>query len=86
MQPDSDAAEALRFQTGRVATVAGGHAVHDTYVAFLPPLLPVFVERWALSNTSVGILSAFDLLKLVEDHRFTMKNPPTRSKKGNQRG
>ena len=27
----------------------------------------------------VGILSAFDLLKLVEDHRFVMKNPPTAS-------
>ena len=25
----------------------------------------------------VGILSAFDLLKLVEDHRFVLKNPPT---------
>lgn len=25
----------------------------------------------------VGILSAFDLLQLVEDHRFVMKNPPT---------
>ena len=29
----------------------------------------------------VGILSAFDLLRLVEDHRFVMKNPPTTSKK-----
>ncbi len=29
----------------------------------------------------VGILSAFDLLKLVEDHRFTMKNAPDVSKK-----
>ena len=29
----------------------------------------------------VGVLSAFDLLKLVEDHRFVMKNPPTPSKK-----
>lgn len=29
----------------------------------------------------VGILSAFDLLRLVEDHRFVMKNPPTPSKK-----
>ena len=28
-----------------------------------------------------GILSSFDLLKLVEDHRFVMKNPPTKSKK-----
>ena len=26
-----------------------------------------------------GIVSAFDLLKLVEDHRFTMKNPPSTS-------
>ncbi len=27
----------------------------------------------------VGILSAFDLLKLVEDHRYVEKNPPTQS-------
>jgi signal-transduction protein with cAMP-binding, CBS, and nucleotidyltransferase domain len=25
----------------------------------------------------VGVLSAFDLLELVENHRFVMKNPPT---------
>jgi CBS domain-containing protein len=29
----------------------------------------------------VGILSTFDLLKLVEDHRFTAKGAPTPSKK-----
>ena len=29
----------------------------------------------------VGILSSFDLLKLVEDHRFTMKNPPPQTKR-----
>jgi len=28
-----------------------------------------------------GILSSFDLLKLVEEHRFVMKNPPPESKK-----
>jgi len=27
----------------------------------------------------VGVLSAFDLLKLVEDHRYVAKNPPTKS-------
>ncbi len=27
-----------------------------------------------------GVISSFDLLRLVEDHRFTMKNPPTPSK------
>ena len=35
----------------------------------------------------VGILSAFDLLKLVEGHRYVQKNPPTPSKrKGSRRG
>lgn len=34
----------------------------------------------------VGILSAFDLLRLVEDHRFVMKNAPTPSKKSKKRG
>ena len=29
----------------------------------------------------VGILSAFDLLRLVEGHRFVMKNAPTESKR-----
>ena len=34
----------------------------------------------------VGMLSAFDLLKLVEDHRYIAKNPPTPSKrKGGKR-
>ncbi|HKK39215.1 MAG TPA: CBS domain-containing protein [Cryomorphaceae bacterium] len=33
----------------------------------------------------VGVLSAHDLLKLVEDHRFVMKNPPTPSKKKSNR-
>lgn len=28
----------------------------------------------------VGILSSFDLLQLVEDHRFAMKQPPSKSK------
>ena len=29
----------------------------------------------------VGIISSYDLLRLVEDHRFVMKNPPTSSRK-----
>lgn len=33
----------------------------------------------------VGVVSSFDLLQLVEEHRFVMKNPPTPSKKGNKR-
>jgi CBS domain-containing protein len=29
----------------------------------------------------VGVLSSFDLLKLIEGHRFVAKNPPTESKR-----
>jgi FSR family fosmidomycin resistance protein-like MFS transporter len=42
-----------------VLTIAAGHTVHDTYVGFVPVLLPSFVERFALSNTLAGWLSAF---------------------------
>lgn len=33
----------------------------------------------------VGILSAFDLLKLVEEHRFVMKPAPGEKKRGSKR-
>ncbi len=47
------------FQAGRISTIAGGHAVHDTFTAFLPPLLPRFIENLALTNMAAGLLSAF---------------------------
>jgi FSR family fosmidomycin resistance protein-like MFS transporter len=56
---NEDRAHGETFQTGDVATIAGGHAVHDTFTAFLPPLLPSFVEKFALSNTAAGALAAF---------------------------
>jgi len=48
-----------QFQTGRVASIAAGHAVHDTYTAFLAPLLPTFVEKFSLTNAAAGLLAAF---------------------------
>jgi len=53
------AAEADRFQADRVSTISAGHAVHDTYTAFLPSLLPVFIENLSLSTTQAGLLSVF---------------------------
>lgn len=47
------------FQTADVVTIAGGHAVHDTYTAFLAPLLPYFVEKFGLTNAAAGALAAF---------------------------
>jgi FSR family fosmidomycin resistance protein-like MFS transporter len=47
------------FQTERVVTISAAHAVHDTYTAFLPPLLPVFIETLSLSITQAGLLTVF---------------------------
>ena len=51
--------EAEQFQTDRVLTISAGHAVHDTYTAFLPPLLPEFIAALSLSKTEAGLLSVF---------------------------
>jgi FSR family fosmidomycin resistance protein-like MFS transporter len=50
---------AERFQVAGVITVAAGHALHDTYTAFLPPLLPVLIEKFSLSTAQAGLLSVF---------------------------
>ncbi|MBN1483911.1 MAG: MFS transporter [Chloroflexia bacterium] len=47
------------FHVGRVTTIGAAHAMHDTYSAFLPPLLPRFIEALALSNTQAGLLKVF---------------------------
>lgn len=57
--PDSDRTEETGFQTKRLVTISGGHAVHDTYAAFLAPLLPRLEEKLSLSNTSAALLSVF---------------------------
>ncbi len=58
-QPTATPAESERFQTGPVLTISAGHAIHDTYGAFLPSLLPVFIENLSLSNAQAGLLSVF---------------------------
>jgi FSR family fosmidomycin resistance protein-like MFS transporter len=50
------------FQTSSVMTIIAGHAVHDMYTAFLPPLLPLFIAGFSLSVTQAGALSLFLLL------------------------
>jgi len=47
------------FQAGGVALVSSAHAVHDTYTAYLPALLPVLIEKFSLTNTLGGLLSVF---------------------------
>lgn len=47
------------FQTDQVITVAGGHFVHDTYSAFLAPLLPLIQERLQTNYALTGSLAIF---------------------------
>ena len=51
--------EKAEFQADRVIPLAAAHGIHDTYQAFLPPLLPEFIEMLALSNTQAGLLTVF---------------------------
>lgn len=47
------------FQTERVITIFGAHFIHDTYTAFVAPLLPLIIEKLSLSLTMAGSLTAF---------------------------
>jgi FSR family fosmidomycin resistance protein-like MFS transporter len=58
-QPSVPIEDEGSFDTGRVATFAAGHAVHDTYTGFLPPLLPALIAKLTLSKTEAGILTVF---------------------------
>ena len=57
--PPPPEAESGDFQTAKVVTIAGGHTVHDSVTAFLPPLLPSFIEKLSLSDARAGALSTF---------------------------
>jgi len=68
------------FQSGKVATISAGHGVHDTYTAFLAPLLPVLIEKFSLTLTQAGALTLFltapSLLQPVIGYmadKFTMR-------------
>lgn len=46
-----------RFKLLDVFTVSAGHGIHDTYSAFLPPLLPIFIQNLMLSKAEAGLLT-----------------------------
>lgn len=50
------------FNAGQIFTIAGGHFVHDTYSAFVAPLLPLLQERLATNYMLTGSLAIFTQL------------------------
>ena len=79
-----DGTPVSRIMTGKVYTVP---AYDDVSVA-ARIMRNHEIHRVVVTdeNQVVGVLSAFDLLQLVEQRRFVMKNPPTASeRKGSKR-
>ena len=63
-QADMDAAQpqAAQFEVDQVATIAGGHFLHDTFSAFLAPLLPMIQTKLGTSYAMTGSLVIFTQL------------------------
>ncbi len=47
------------FRSGDIMSIVGGHFIHDTYTAFVAPLLPLLIDKLSLSLTMAGTLTAF---------------------------
>ncbi len=56
---DPQLQEGSVFQTNQVLTIAGGHFIHDTYSAFVAPLLPLLQEKLGTSYALTGGLTIF---------------------------
>ena len=80
----SDEAPLSQVMTEKVYTVAQYDDVHVAARVMRNHRLHHVVVTH--EGKVAGILSSFDLMRLVEDHRFVMKNPPTPSaRKGKKR-
>ena len=47
------------FKIGRVVAVSSGHLTHDTFSAFLSPLLPLLIEKLSMTRAAAGSLQLF---------------------------
>lgn len=50
------------FQANRIILISGGHLVHDSFSAFIAPLLPLLIDKLGLSLLLAGSLSVFSLM------------------------
>ena len=57
--PSNEPSDSREFQTKEVLTIASGHFVHDSYSAFVAPLLPLIREKLAVDYAAIGSLAIF---------------------------
>ncbi len=48
-----------KFQYGRILLICSGHFVHDTFSAFIAPLLPLLIDKLSLTLLMAGSLPVF---------------------------
>ncbi len=53
------------FQTRSVTTISIAHLLHDTFSAFLAPLLPLLIEKLGISYTLAGSLSVINRVPML---------------------
>jgi len=53
-----DTIDSKEFKTDQVLTIVGGHFISDTYTAFVAPLLPLIIEKFSMTLTMAGSLTA----------------------------
>ena len=77
---DGAAASHKEFQSNRILLISAGHFVHDTFSAFISPLLPILIDKLSLSLALAGSLAVFtqlpSLLSLLVGYladRFTVR-------------
>ncbi len=58
-QPDLLSDETNHNNNRHIGSIAAAHSLHDMYSGFLPPLLPIMIEKLGLSNLGGGSLTLF---------------------------
>ena len=51
-----------KYRPGKVISISSAHFVHDVYSSFLPPILPLLIEKFGISLSVAGLLSLFQRL------------------------
>ncbi len=51
-----------KYRGAKVLSISSAHFLHDVYSSFLPPLLPLLIEKFGISLSVAGLLSLFQRL------------------------
>jgi len=57
--------EKSNFQSGKVMLISFGHLLHDIYTSFLAPLLPLLIDKFALTYSMASLLGLLQRLPNV---------------------